>query len=64
MDTYTPKNTVNTSKQIMEYENLKNEIIRLRENNVDLKLKLIESTEKLNRISKIIEKTRIDGTTF
>jgi len=64
METYTPKNTINTSKQIMEYENLKNEIIRLRENNVDLKLRLLESTEKLNRISKIIEKTRINGTTF
>ena len=59
-----PKNSINVSEQISEFEKLQNENTRLRENNIDLKLRLLESIEKLNRIDKIIQKTRIDGITF
>jgi predicted nucleic acid-binding Zn-ribbon protein len=63
METHIPKNSINVSEQISELTKLKNENTRLRENNVDLKLRLLESTEKLNRINKIIQKTRIHGIT-
>ena len=64
METHMPKNSINVSEQISEFEKLQNENTRLRENNIDLKLRLLESIEKLNRIDKIIQKTRIDGITF
>jgi|TARA_R110001583_G_scaffold75992_2_gene208581 hypothetical protein len=55
METAMPKNSINTPLDKSEQlEYFKKENIRVRENNVNLKLQLIESRQKLQTILQII----------
>ena len=57
MDNYTPKNSINTpinNSEKLEY--FKSESERVRENNVKLKLQLLEEKQKLKQILEIIKK--------
>ena len=52
-----PKNSINTPLLKNEkIERLKKENERVRQNNVDLKLQIIEARQKINKINKIINK--------
>jgi len=52
-----PKNSINTPlKKNQKIERLKKENERVRQNNVDLKLQIIEARQKINKINKIINK--------
>lgn len=57
MKSYIPKNSVNTPlKKNEKIERLKKENERVRQNNVDLKLQIIEAKQKINQINKLINK--------
>jgi len=57
MDNYTPKNSINTSLDNTErLEYFKGESERVRENNLKLKLELLEEKQKLLKILEIIKK--------
>jgi hypothetical protein len=57
MENYMPKNSINTPLLKNEkIERLKKENERVRQNNVDLKLQIIEARQKINKINKIINK--------
>jgi hypothetical protein len=57
MENYMPKNSINTPlKKNEKIERLKKENERVRQNNVDLKLQIIEARQKINKINKIINK--------
>ena len=57
MESYIPKNSINTPLQKNDkLERLKKENERVRQNNVDLKLQIIEERKKLNQINKLINK--------
>ncbi len=57
MNSYIPKNSVNTPlKKNQKIERLKKENERVRQNNVDLKLQIIEAKQKINQINKLINK--------
>ena len=57
MKSYTPKNSINTPLEKNEkIEKLKKENERVRQNNVDLKLQIIEARKKINQINKLINK--------
>jgi len=57
MKSYIPKNSVNTPlKKNQKIERLKKENERVRQNNVDLKLQIIEAKQKINQINKLINK--------
>ena len=57
MESAMPKNSINTpldNSDQLQY--LKSEYNRLRENNLNLKLQIIEAREKIQKILKIIKK--------
>ena len=57
MKSYIPKNSVNTPlKKNEKIERLKKENERVRQNNVDLKLQIIEAKQKIKQINKLINK--------
>ena len=57
MKSYIPKNSINTPmKKNQKIERLKKENERVRQNNVDLKLQIIEARQKLKQINKLINK--------
>ncbi len=57
MENYMPKNSINTPlKKNEKIERLKKENERVRQNNLDLKLQIIEARQKINKINKIINK--------
>tara|TARA_R110001592_G_scaffold39039_1_gene128626 strand:+ start:1228 stop:1401 length:174 start_codon:yes stop_codon:yes gene_type:complete len=57
MENYIPKNSINTPlKKNEKLERLKKENERVRQNNVDLKLQIIEARQKINQINKLINK--------
>lgn len=57
MKSYIPKNSINTPLEKNEkIEKLKKENERVRQNNVDLKLQIIEARKKINQINKLINK--------
>ena len=57
MKSYIPKNIVNTPlKKNEKIERLKKENERVRQNNVDLKLQIIEAKQKIKQINKLINK--------
>ena len=57
MKSYTPKNSINTPLEKNEkIEKLKKENERVRQNNVGLKLQIIEARKKINQINKLINK--------
>ena len=57
MKNYIPKNRVNTPLNKNEkIERLKKENERERQNNVDLKLQIIEARQKINQINQLINK--------
>ncbi len=57
MKSYIPKNSINTPlKKNEKLERLKNENERVRQNNVDLKLQIIEARQKLKQINNLINK--------
>ena len=57
MTNYIPKNSINTPlKKNEKIERLKKENERVRQNNVDLKLQIIEAKQKINQINKLINK--------
>ena len=57
MANYIPKNSINTPLEKNEkIERLKTENERVRQNNVDLKLQIIEARQKINQINKLINK--------
>ena len=57
MENYTPKNSINTPLDNTErLEYFKRESERVRENNLKLKLELLEEKQKLLKILKIIKK--------
>ncbi|QDP57153.1 MAG: hypothetical protein Tp172MES593141_34 [Prokaryotic dsDNA virus sp.] len=57
MDNYTPKNSINTPLDNTErLEYFKSESERVRENNLKLKLELLEEKQKLLKILEIIKK--------
>ena len=57
METYIPKNSINTSLDNSDQlQYFKSEYNRLRENNLNLKLQIIETREKLLKILEIINK--------
>tara|TARA_Y100000401_G_scaffold85776_1_gene71050 strand:+ start:518 stop:691 length:174 start_codon:yes stop_codon:yes gene_type:complete len=57
MDNYTPKNCINTPLDNTErLEYFKRESERVRENNLKLKLELLEEKQKLLKILEIIKK--------
>ena len=59
MENYLPKNSINTPLEKNEQlEYFKKENMRVRENNVKLKLQLIESRQKLQSILEIINKRK------
>lgn len=56
MENYIPKNSINTPlDQNDQIQYLRKENQRVRENNLNLKMQLIESREKLQTILKIIK---------
>ena len=57
MESYIPKNSINTPlKKNEKLERLKKENERVRQNNVDLKLQIIEAKLKIKQINKLINK--------
>tara|TARA_R100000908_G_scaffold25216_1_gene11600 strand:+ start:826 stop:999 length:174 start_codon:yes stop_codon:yes gene_type:complete len=57
MKSYIPKNSVNTPlKKNKKFERLKKENERVRQNNIDLKLQIIEARKKIKQINKLINK--------
>ena len=59
MESYIPKNSINTPLEKNEkLEKLRNENDRVRQNNVDLKLQIIEARKKLQQINKLLNKTK------
>jgi|TARA_R110002124_G_scaffold115028_2_gene270678 hypothetical protein len=57
MKSYIPKNSINTPlKKNKKLERLKKENERVRQNNMDLKLQIIEARQKINQINKLINK--------
>jgi len=57
MKSYIPKNSINTPlKKNEKIERLKKENERVRQNNLDLKLQIIEARKKINQINKLINK--------
>tara|TARA_R110001599_G_scaffold16327_1_gene66514 strand:+ start:105 stop:278 length:174 start_codon:yes stop_codon:yes gene_type:complete len=57
MKSYIPKNSINTPLEKNEkIEVLKKENERVRQNNMDLKLQIIEARQKINQINKLINK--------
>lgn len=57
METYMPKNSINTPLDKSEkVERLLQENERVRQNNVDLKLQIIAARKKLNQIRELIKK--------
>lgn len=57
MENYIPKNSINTPlKKNEKLERLKKENERVRQNNMDLKLQIIEAKQKINQINKLINK--------
>ena len=57
MTSYIPKNSINTPlKKNQKIERLKKENERVRQNNVDLKLQIIEARQKIKQINKLINK--------
>jgi|TARA_R100000700_G_scaffold36809_1_gene46443 hypothetical protein len=57
MENYTPKNSINTPLDNTErLEYFKRESERVRENNLKLKLELLEEKQKLLKILEIIKK--------
>ena len=57
MASYIPKNSINTPlKKNQKIERLKKENERVRQNNLDLKLQIIEAKQKINQINKLINK--------
>ena len=55
MKSYIPKNSVNTPlKKNEKIERLKKENERVRQNNIDLKLQIIEARKKIKQINKLI----------
>ena len=57
MKNYIPKNSVNTPlNKNQKIERLKKEKERVRQNNVDLKLQIIEARQKINQINQLINK--------
>ena len=57
MTSYIPKNSINTPLNKNEkIERLKKENERVRQNNVDLKLQIIEARQKIKQINKLINK--------
>jgi hypothetical protein len=57
MKSYIPKNSVNTPlKKNEKIERLKKENERVRQNNIDLKLQIIEARKKIKQINKLINK--------
>tara|TARA_R110002050_G_scaffold111709_1_gene225453 strand:- start:291 stop:464 length:174 start_codon:yes stop_codon:yes gene_type:complete len=57
MTNYMPKNSINTPlKKNQKIERLKKENERVRQNNVDLKLQIIEAKQKIKQINKLINK--------
>jgi|TARA_R100001015_G_C4555667_1_gene116532 hypothetical protein len=56
MENYIPKNSINTPlEENDQIQYLRKENERVRENNLNLKMQLIESREKLQTILKIIK---------
>mgnify|MGYP003119667657 CR=1 FL=1 len=57
MNSNIPKNSINTPlKKNERIERLKKENERVRQNNVDLKLQIIEAKQKIKQINKLINK--------
>lgn len=57
MASYIPKNSINTPlKKNKKIERLKKENERVRQNNIDLKLQIIEARQKIKQINKLINK--------
>tara|TARA_R110001592_G_scaffold357814_1_gene661594 strand:+ start:82 stop:258 length:177 start_codon:yes stop_codon:yes gene_type:complete len=57
MKSYIPKNSINTPlKKNKKIENLKNENERFRQNNLLLKLQIIEAKQKIKQIKELINK--------
>ena len=57
MKSYIPKNSINTPlKKNQKIENLKKENERVRQNNLTLKLQIIESKQKIKQIKELINK--------
>ena len=57
MNSYIPKNSINTPlKKNKKIERLKKENERVRQNNIDLKLQIIEARQKIKQINKLINK--------
>tara|TARA_R100001163_G_scaffold23488_1_gene19700 strand:- start:117 stop:290 length:174 start_codon:yes stop_codon:yes gene_type:complete len=57
MENYMPKNSINTPlNKNDKIERLKRENERVRQNNFNLKLEIIEARQKINKINKIINK--------
>lgn len=57
MKSYIPKNSINTPlKKNQKIENLKKENERVRQNNLDLKLQIIEAKQKIKQIEQLINK--------
>lgn len=57
MKSYIPKNSINTPlKKNQKIENLKKENERVRQNNLTLKLQIIEAKQKIKQIKELINK--------
>lgn len=57
MASYIPKNSINTPlKKNKKIERLKKENERVRQNNIDLKLQIIEARQKIKQINNLINK--------
>ena len=57
MKSYIPKNSINTPlKKNKQIERLKKENERVRKNNIDLKLQIIEARQKIKQINNLINK--------
>ncbi len=57
MKSYIPKNSINTPlKKNKKIERLKNENERVRQNNLLLKLQIIEAKQKIKQIKELINK--------
>lgn len=57
MKSYIPKNSINTPiKKNEKIEKLKKENERVRQNNVELKLQVIEAKQKIKQIRELINK--------
>ena len=57
METYMPKNSINTPlDKSKEVERLLKENERVRQNNVELKLQIIDARRKIHKIRELIKK--------